>query len=171
MNILKYALVCTSLMLTVCSHAQIEGPRTEGGLTWYSDVMKANEVAMATHKPIFAFFTGSDWCGWCKKLQHDVFSKPEFVQWAKKNVVLVELDFPRNKQLSPELAQQNASLQQSFQVQGYPTCWMFFMKKGTEANKVEINALGSVGYPQGATPGKEEVKFLADADKVLANKK
>src|ERR1700733_11159585 len=71
------------------------------GLTWYTDIMKANDVSIATKKPLFAFFTGSDWCGWCKKLEHDVFSKPAFIEWAKKNVILVELDFPRGKTLSP----------------------------------------------------------------------
>ena len=171
MNIIKHALTCLLVILSLQSFGQIEGPKTEGGLVWYSDIMKANEVAATAHKPLFAFFMGSDWCGWCRKLQHDVFAKPEFVQWAKKNVVLVELDFPRNKQLSPALVQQNASLQQTFQVQGYPTIWMFNLKKGADGQKMEIEALGSVGYPQGAVSGKEEVKFLSDANAILANKK
>ncbi|PQJ11832.1 thioredoxin family protein [Flavipsychrobacter stenotrophus] len=169
MKSLKYVLVCVSLLLSFSGFAQIEGPKTENGLTWYSDMTKASEVSMATHKPIFAFFTGSDWCGWCRKLQNDVFSKPEFLAWAKNNVVLVELDFPRSKKLSPELTNQNASLQQTFQVQGYPTIWMFYLKKA--ADKFEIDALGSVGYPQGAVQGKEQVKFLADANALLAKKK
>ncbi len=171
MRSLKYILVCVSLLLSFSGFAQIEGPKTENGLTWYSDMTKAGEVSMATHKPIFAFFTGSDWCGWCRKLQNDVFSKSEFIQWAKNNVILVELDFPRNKKLSPELANQNSSLQQAFQVQGYPTIWMFFLKKGPDGANYQIDALGSVGYPQGAIQGKEQLKFLADANAVLAKKK
>ncbi len=138
-------------------------------LVWYTDIMKANDVSKASNKPIFAFFTGSDWCGWCKKLQADVFAKPEFIKWAKKNVVLLELDFPRGKQLPPELAQQNQGLQQTFKVQGYPTIWMFFLDKNEKTKQIGINALGSCGYPQGAEPGKEEVKFLKDANAILAN--
>lgn len=172
MKSIKYALVCVSLLLlSISGFAQIEGPKKENGLTWYSDMVKANQVSVATHKPIFAFFTGSDWCGWCRKLQNDVFIKPSFIQWAKNNVVLVELDFPRNKTLSPELVRQNSSLQQAFQVQGYPTIWMFYLNKGADSTKFEIETLGSTGYPQGATPGKEEVKFLADANALLAKKK
>ncbi len=140
------------------------------GLTWYTNINKAHQLSKTTHKPIFAFFTGSDWCGWCKKLQRDVFDKPEFLSWAKKNVILLELDFPRGKQLPPEQMQQNYSLQQTFQVQGYPTIWMFFMEQDAKTQQFSITALGSLGYPQGSTPGKEEVKFLSDANTLLAHK-
>jgi thioredoxin-related protein len=132
--------------------------------------MKANEISQATNKPIFAFFTGSDWCGWCKKLERDVFSKAEFVKWAKENVILLELDFPRTKTLSPELMQQNQSLQQAFQVRGYPTIWLFFLTKSKDGTMRDINPLGSLGYPQGAEPGKEQVKFLQDGDSLLLKK-
>ncbi|MGZ3899824.1 MAG: thioredoxin family protein [Bacteroidia bacterium] len=139
------------------------------GLVWYDNLMKANDASTAAKKPIFAFFTGSDWCVWCRKLQNDVFSKPEFVQWANKNVILLELDFPRGKQLSPETSQQNNELQQLFQVRGYPTIWLFNMVKDS-VGKYNINTYGSLGYPQGAIPGKEEVKFINDGDLLLAPK-
>lgn len=150
--------------------AQSENTKTED-LVWYTDVMKANEISKSTNKPIFAFFTGSDWCGWCKKLQADVFSKSEFIQWAKKNVILLEVDFPRGKQLSPELQQQNNSLQQTFQVRGYPTIWIFNLNKSADGAKFDIESFGSVGYPQNAEPGKEELKFLKDANSLFKNKK
>src|ERR1043165_8500840 len=104
--------------------AQTELLKKEEHLAWYTDITKANEASQASNKPIFAFFTGSDWCGWCKKLERDVFSKQAFIQWAEQNVILLELDFPRNKTLSPELMQQNQSLQQAFQVRGFPTIWL-----------------------------------------------
>jgi thioredoxin-related protein len=141
--------------------------KTPEALEWYTDLMKANEIATKSKKPIFAFFTGSDWCGWCKKLQADVFAKKEFIDWAKKNVILLELDYPRFKQLPPELAQQNNSLQQTFQIAGYPTIWLFNLSKNDTANNFIINRIGSLGYPQGSEPGKEEVKFLNDANGLL----
>lgn len=150
--------------------AQSAATAENKGLTWYTDLMKANEISQATHKPVFAFFTGSDWCGWCKKLEAAVFSKPEFIQWASQNVVLLELDFPRTKTLSPEITQQNNNLQQTFQVQGYPTIWLFFLNKNKEQTGYDIQALGSLGYPPGAQPGKEEVKFLQDANAILKKK-
>lgn len=144
---------------------------TVGGLTWYTDLAKAREISDATHKPIFGFFTGSDWCGWCRKLQSDVLSKNAFVEWAKKNVVLLELDFPRRKQQPAELVQQNQSLQQAFKVAGYPTIWLFYVAEDATTKSLNLAALGSLGYPQGAEMGKEEVKFLNDADAILANAK
>ena len=64
---------------------------------WYVNVQKANVESAKTGKPILANFTGSDWCGWCMKLRREVFDTPEFQEWAKKNVVLLELDYPRKK--------------------------------------------------------------------------
>jgi thioredoxin-related protein len=139
-------------------------------LKWYTNMMEAHAISEATDKPLFAFFTGSDWCGWCKKLQKDVFSKAEFIEWAQKNVVLVELDFPRNKELPAEIVKQNNELQQVFRVGGFPTIWMFYMTKDASTNNFNISALGSLGYPSGATAGKEEVTFLSNANNILAKK-
>lgn len=152
------------------SCAQTPAPATaKSELTWYTDAKKAEEISNKTKKPIFGFFTGSDWCGWCMKLHRDVLNKPAFIEWAKKNVVLLELDFPRRTQLPPEQAQQNAELASVFKVQGYPTVWFFYITDDPVNKKKSISALGSVGYPQGAEPGKEEVKFLNDANAILAN--
>lgn len=141
-------------------------------LVWTTDVMKADSISKKTQKPIFGFFTGSDWCGWCHKLQREVFAKKEFVNWANKNVVLLELDFPRRKQLAPELQQQNNSLAQAFQISGYPTVWLFtIVKDSVNPNNVKLNALGSLGYPSGAIEGKEEIKFLENVNAILAKKK
>ncbi len=147
-------------------HAQ----EVKDGLTWYTDVQKASEISNKSKKPIFAFFTGSDWCGWCHRLERNVFEKPGFKEWATKNVILVELDFPRNKKLPDELMSQNAGLQQFFNVQGYPTIWMFFLTMDQATKKGNISALGSLSYPQ-SQPGQEEVTFLANANAVLKNKK
>src|ERR1043165_2382217 len=108
---------------------RLAAQEVKDGLTWYTDINQVYELSNKSHKPIFAFFTGSDWCGWCHRLEHNVYSKPGFKEWAKKNVILLELDFPRNKKLPDALMQQNAGLQQFFGVQGYPTVWVFFMHK------------------------------------------
>jgi thioredoxin-related protein len=151
-------------------HSQTED-NSQQGLTWQSDVSKAYALSASTHKPIFAFFTGSDWCGWCHKLQKEVFAKPAFIKWASDNVVLLELDFPRRKQLPPELVQQNQALQQFFKVTGFPTIWMFSMNQDTENKRFLISALGTLGYPRDPEIGKEEVKFLEDANVVLAKER
>lgn len=140
-------------------------------LEWHTDFAKANELSKETGKPIFAFFTGSDWCGWCKRLQAAVFAKPAFVTWASEKVILLELDFPRRTQLPDSLKQQNQQLAGVFKVRGYPTCWLFETTKNEETNQINIVAFGSLGYPSGAVKGQEEVKFIETANGILANKK
>jgi protein disulfide-isomerase len=96
------------------------------------------------------FFTGSDWCGWCKKLQKEVFTQSEFKTWAQENVVLVEVDFPSASvsTQSEELKSQNRMLQQQFAVRGYPTCWFVNVDK-LKDGKVNFTQLGSQGYVAG----------------------
>lgn len=117
-------------------------------LTWHTDMSKATDISIKENKPMFLFFTGSDWCGWCIRLQKEVFKTPEFIKWAKENVVLVELDFPRKNEQTDAVKMQNAQLQQQLQVRGYPTVWFVSATKTAEA-KVNLNALGSTGYVAG----------------------
>jgi protein disulfide-isomerase len=130
---------------------------------WNTDMNKAIEISHETEKPLMLFFTGSDWCGWCIKLQKAVFSKPDFVKWATKNVVLVELDFPRRTKISEELTAQNRNLQQMFGVRGYPTVW--FVTPEVTDGKVNFKKLGS----QGASP-LDAKGWIAGANKILEQK-
>lgn len=176
MNKFTLLAILFTMMGAIACSAQTEANKETAAtqvpeLTWYTRISEAHAASVANNKPIFAFFTGSDWCGWCKKLQREVFAKPAFKEWAAQKVILLELDFPRGKQLEPEIAQQNQELQQAFQVRGYPTIWVFTLQEKKETQQMEIAALGSLGYPQGAEAGKEEVKFLIDANAVMANGK
>ncbi len=113
---------------------------------WHVKLDDAFAESQKTGKPIMANFTGSDWCGWCKKLTASVFSQPDFKSWAEKNVVLLELDFPRRFQVPEDIQQQNFSLQNSFQVRGYPTVWVFNLNRDETTNQYSIEALGKTGY-------------------------
>src|SRR3954466_2554744 len=79
-------------------------------LKWLTDLPKAQAQAKKENKLVMLDFTGSDWCIWCKKLNAEVFSKPEFADYAKKNLVLVEVDFPNGKEQSAELKKANQEL-------------------------------------------------------------
>jgi len=93
--------------------------RAESG--WLNDYKKAQEEAKASNKFLLLDFTGSDWCGWCKKFDKEILSQSQFQDYARENLVLVELDFPRAKPQSPELRRQNQELANQYQVQGFPT--------------------------------------------------
>ena len=133
-------------------------------LTWHTDMSKATDISIKENKPMFLFFTGSDWCGWCIRLQKEVFKTPEFIKWAKDNVVLVELDFPRKNNQTEEIKLQNAQLQQQLQVRGYPTVWFVSAAKTAEA-KINLNALGSTGYVAGGPQA-----WLSGANQIIQKK-
>ncbi len=119
-------------------------------LNWYTDMNKATEASLKENKPLLLFFTGSDWCGWCIKLQRDVLKTNEFATWATQNVILVELDFPRSTPQDNAIKMQNAQLAQTFGIRGYPTVWFVNPVKGEDA-KVNLQGLGSLGYDKSAT--------------------
>jgi thioredoxin-related protein len=140
-------------------------------IVWVNEINKAYEISKSTGKPIFAFFTGSDWCGWCHKLQAEVFAKPAFKDWANNEVVLLELDFPRRKQLPAQIVQQNETLQNFFQIKGFPTVWLFCVNEDKENDKrLIISPFGSLGYPRDPVQGKEEVTFLENAKNILGSR-
>lgn len=149
------------ILFVVLTSLNVEAQET---VKWHTDMNEAVKVSKKSKKPLFLFFTGSDWCGWCKRLQKEVLMTPEFAEWAKKNVVLVELDFPRKGEQSAEVKQQNAQLVQMFGVKGYPTIWITQAKKGKD-DKINFTPLGSTGYVAGGPS-----KWLEAANTILANK-
>ena len=116
-------------------------------LVWETNVTKAMAISNETKKPLLLFFTGSDWCGWCIRLQKEVLKTPEFALWAKENVVLVELDFPRRATQAPEIKKQNEELQMAFGIQGFPT--IILANATTKEGKVNFEGIGSTGYVAG----------------------
>jgi len=90
-------------------------------ISWLTSLPDAQAQAKKEHKLVFIDFTGSDWCSWCKKLHEETFSKPEFGEYAKKNLVMVELDFPHNITQAPELKAANKALAEKYELKGYPT--------------------------------------------------
>lgn len=123
-----------------------------GQLQWMTDFNKAQATAKAEKKMVFLNFTGSDWCGWCIKLNREVFSTPEFAEYAGKHLVLVEVDFPRRKQLSDEQVRANRALAATYRVKGYPTIIIL----NSDGRKI-----GELGYMRGGPK-----PFIAELEKI-----
>jgi protein disulfide-isomerase len=94
-------------------------------LKWQDNLEKALQQAKKENKAVLVNFTGSDWCIWCKRLTEEVFSKKEFETYAKKNLILVMLDFPKNIEQSTETKMYNNALAQKYGVRGFPTILLF----------------------------------------------
>jgi thioredoxin-related protein len=107
---------------------------------WLTDFTAAKKKAKDENKPILALFTGSDWCPWCIKWEKEAFSKPEFKNYAKTNLVLLFVDFPDKKPLPKAQAKANDALQQKYKIDGYPTAVML---------NADGKKLSSFGYEEG----------------------
>ena len=130
---------------------------------WLTSIDEAYTQSTKTGKPILANFTGSDWCGWCKRLTASVFVHDEFKTWAKENVILLELDFPRRKTVPADIRKQNEELKNAFAVRGFPTIWVFNISKD-EAGQFKVDPLGKTGYTKTVN------EFTTDIDQMIAGK-
>ena len=128
------------------------GPSASAKPGWLTNYKQAQDEAKANNKLVLLDFTGSDWCGWCIKLDREVFSKPDFKEYASKNLILVEVDFPRGKKLTGTQQAHNSELAERYEIQGFPTIIVL----DREGKK-----LGEMGY----TPG-GPAAFIAELDKL-----
>ena len=112
------------MKLTVAACAIISGSffAHAGGEGWSHDFAASSKKAASEKKDMLVDFTGSDWCGWCIKLNKEGFSHDEFKDGVKDGYVLVEVDYPKDKsKLSKETIAQNEGLKGKYSVRGYPT--------------------------------------------------
>ena len=161
----RFLLVATAALLVVsCSQKKTAETKAEttpqkadhataaAKSGWLTSLDEAQKTAQAEKKLLLMDFTGSDWCGWCIMLDKEVFSKPEFKEYASKNLVLLELDFPRMKKMPPEVTAQNEKLAIKYGIQGFPTVVVF-----DSSGK----PLGALGYQAGGPQA-----FIAELEKL-----
>ena len=90
---------------------------------WCDDFDVAVARAKKEGKDLLVDFTGSDWCGWCMKLDAEVFQKPFFLNAVKDKYVLVALDYPRKDAAKAKVPnpRRNAEVAGMYGIGGYPT--------------------------------------------------
>jgi thioredoxin-related protein len=118
---------------------------------WGTDIEQAKKEAAERKVPVLAAFVGSDWCGWCAKLEKEAFSTDEFRAFAKENLVLFKADFPMKQKLPQKLAEQNRKLAAQHGIEGFPT--VLLLDAGG-------NVIASTGYRPGG--GAAYVKHLQE---------
>jgi thioredoxin-related protein len=109
---------------------------------WFADFDKAVDEAKKQKKDLLVDFTGSDWCGWCIKLDEEVFKHESFLTGAQKHFVLVKLDFPNAEEIKAKVPnpKRNQELQEKYQIQGFPSILMM---------TVDGEVFGKSGYAPG----------------------
>ena len=125
---------------------------------WTEDFEAAKASAAREGKFILTAFSGSDWCGFCKRLDSEVFSQAEFTKKAAEKYVLVMIDSPKDKsRLSKLAAEQNPELVRKFGIRGYPTVII--------ADAYGDAICRSSGYKRGGPEG-----YLKVLDELMAGK-
>ncbi len=112
-----------ALLWAVISPAAVEFD-TDGATPgkWTMDLAAARQLAAERQLPILLDFSGSDWCGWCKIMEENVFTQPTWKAYAQGNLGMVLLDYPRDKSLVPEkYVERNKALKSEYGIRGYPT--------------------------------------------------
>ncbi|HKJ06083.1 MAG TPA: thioredoxin family protein [Flavobacteriaceae bacterium] len=89
---------------------------------WVSDYDEALALSKKENKPLLIYFTGSDWCIYCKRLKKDFLNSEEFKNRVDDDIILYEANFPRNKSLvNANQKADNYYLKRKFKVNVYPT--------------------------------------------------
>ncbi|MCB1114258.1 MAG: thioredoxin family protein [Chlamydiia bacterium] len=109
-------------------------------ISWNTNYEDALDQSKSLNKPVILFFTGSDWCGACQKLDHEVLNTPEFADKVGNKFIFVLLDFPLYKPADPRTTDQNRRLQKKFNIKAFPTLVII------DGNEQEI---GTTGYRSG----------------------
>ena len=155
----KWLLIAWLAMGMLCGACERtkEAPRTEAPpateAIWLTDFETAQARARSEKKLLFIEFTGSDWCPPCIMLGRQVFSQPEFKEYAAQNLVLLEVDFPRRKELSAEQRAANTKLADQFKIDGFPTIIVL------DSNGRKIGELGYMpGGPKPFIAAVEELR-------------
>ncbi len=147
--------------LLTCAVIAADKPALEGAVPgqWTMDLDAAKKVAAEKKLPLLLNFTGSDWCGWCKHMDKEVFSKDAWSAYATGNLMLAWIDFPQDKTLVPEkFIARNRALSEAYGIEGYPAYVVLDDDGQTK--------LGQLGADQEISPE----KFIGAVKKLLENR-
>jgi thioredoxin-related protein len=122
-------------------------------VTWFTDYSKALATASIENKFLLLNFSALDWNNRSMELEKEVFSTREFKAYAKSTLILVRVDFPKNKDQTAEEKKANKALAKQFDVASYPTI-VIVTPDGEEADKVG-------DYTKGPD------KFIEEVEKII----
>ena len=125
---------------------------------------EALKSAKANKRYVVAVFSGSDWCGWCKKLEKEILSTEAFRTGAVGKYELVYIDNPRNKELlSAHGKENNRKLTTKYGIRGFPTV-LILDGEGDKICRLGYSMDGPEKYLEKIA---EEVKCAPDVKKYI----
>jgi len=153
---MKQTIALLILMVACCTTISLNAANASGqGINWQTSYETAVNQAKSSSKPILLFFTGSDWCGWCNRLEDEVFNTAEFAGSSKDKFIFVKIDFPLYTALPQQLNEQNKQLKKRYDIRSFPTIVIIDPQE---------QQIGTTGYRAGG-PG----QYSAHLDKLIGN--
>ena len=116
---------------------------------WLISLNEAQTQSIKENKPVLVYFTASDTCGLCKRMDTNVFATQTFKDWSEQSVVLLKVDFSKIPEGSNE---QYAGMAQSLKVNAYPTTWILNVTHEPNNNRFKVKPIGKIEYQE--TPEK-----------------
>jgi thioredoxin-related protein len=120
----RSALIIAALSLSIVAPAALCAPpkpvKPVKPVQWLPNMTAALAYAKKLNQPILAYFSGSDWDEWGKKLDKEVLKSEMFAEWSAKNVILFQADFAANKK-QDLYRKQNEDLKTKYQIAVVPT--------------------------------------------------
>ena len=92
-----------------------------GEIAWSKDYIETLKRSQESGKPAFVYFSGSNWCGFCKRFDAQMEDSEAFQSYLKENFELVNLDFPRPSPVDDPNFELNTWLKTQHTVSGFPT--------------------------------------------------
>ena len=144
-----FVYICS--MLSACSFSLFAtSPGEQPGVQWQTNYEEAVRQSKTASKPLVLFFTGSDWCGWCTKLDEEALGTKEFAEATANRFIFVKIDFPLYASQDPQIKAQNKQLQNKFSVRSFPTILILDPQQNQQ--------IGTTGYRPGG--GKSFADYL-----------
>lgn len=142
----KWSVGLAVLMALNIARADQPGARLPGSeVVWLDNVETALNLARREDRFVMVYFTGSDWCSWCRKLDREVLNTTAFQTFMQDYLVPVKLEFPKQAPLLPLQEKYNKSIAERYRVKSYPTL-IFFDSNGQELNRRVYEEGGAEKY-------------------------
>jgi protein disulfide-isomerase len=100
---------------------------------WSTNYTATLSKAAKSNKKVLVLFTGSDWCGFCIRLEKNVLAKKDFDKVVKDKYLLVKLDL--TKTTKNPIEQEINHLMRIYNVEGFPTT-IILDSKGKEIKRI-----------------------------------
>ena len=117
-------------------------------LSAQGNLEEALNQAKENNKHVLINFSGSDWCRSCILLKKTILNTAEFKAFADKELVILDVDFPRLKKnrLSKEQTAKNEALAEKYNKKGqFPTI-ILLDKEGKVVGKTGYKKLSPAQY-------------------------